>query len=89
MPEVNAITVYTTPVCGYCQAAKTLLKKRGYTFSEVNLATDPELRSKLSDENGGYRTVPMIFVGKEFIGGFNELAALDKAGTLAAKAGRA
>lgn len=89
MPEMNTITVYTTPVCPYCVSAKSLLKQRGYAYTEVNLAADPELRTKLSNENGGYRTVPMIFIGKEFIGGYSELAALDKAGMLAAKVGRA
>jgi glutaredoxin 3 len=86
---MQEVTVYTTPICGYCQAAKSLLKQRGYPFKEVDLAADPDLRMRLSRENGGYRTVPMIFIGTEFIGGFNELSALDRSGALAAKIGKA
>ncbi len=86
---MQEITVYTTPVCPYCVSAKRLLSQKGLPFKEVDLEKDPALRQKLSAENGGYRTVPMIFIGKEFIGGYTELAALDKAGGLAAKAGRA
>lgn len=82
---MQEITVYTTPICAYCQAAKRLLTQRGLAYKEVDLAKDPDLRVKLSNENGGYRTVPMIFVGKEFIGGFTELQDLDRTGKLAAK----
>jgi glutaredoxin 3 len=86
---MQEITVYTTPVCPYCVSAKRLLSQKGLPFKEVDLERDPELRQKLSAENGGYRTVPMIFIGTEFIGGYSELAALDKSGGLAAKVGRA
>ena len=82
---MQEIIVYTTPVCGYCQAAKRLLTQKGYAYKEVDLSRDPELRQRLVDENGGYRTVPMIFVGAEFIGGYNELAALERSGQLAQK----
>ena len=85
---MQEITLYTTPVCGYCQAAKRLLQQRGLTYKEVDLARDPELRMKLSQENNGYRTVPMIFIGPEFIGGYTELAALDRDGQLEQKVGR-
>ncbi|MCX6104380.1 MAG: glutathione S-transferase N-terminal domain-containing protein [Proteobacteria bacterium] len=82
---MQEITVYTTVVCSYCNAAKRLLTQRGYDYKEVDLTNNPELRQQLSAANSGYRTVPMIFIGKEFIGGYTELAALDKHGTLAAK----
>jgi glutaredoxin 3 len=85
---MQEITVYTTSVCPYCIAAKRLLGQRNLPFKEVNLERDPALRQKLSEENNGYRTVPMIFIGTEFIGGYTELAALDKAGGLAAKVAR-
>lgn len=82
---MQEITVYTTVVCSYCNAAKRLLTQRGFDYTEVDLTNNPELRQQLSAANSGYRTVPMIFIGKEFIGGYTELAALDKRGTLAAK----
>ncbi len=82
---MREITLYTTPSCGYCHAAKQLLRARELSFQEVDLTRDPNLRQRLSRENNGYRTVPMIFIGPEFIGGFTELAALDRSGALAGK----
>jgi glutaredoxin 3 len=79
------ITVYTTKICSYCNSAKRLLTQRGLDFEEIGLDDKPELRQKLAAENGGYRTVPMIFIGEEFIGGYTELAALDRNGGLATR----
>jgi glutaredoxin 3 len=79
---MQEITVYTTTTCPYCVSAKRLLSQYGLVYNEVDLTTNPELRQRLSAENSGYRTVPMIFIGKDFIGGFSELSALDKGGKL-------
>lgn len=86
---MQEIIVYTTPVCGYCQSAKRLLTKKGLPFKEVDLSRDHALRQKLSDDNSGYRTVPMIYIGSEFIGGYDELADLDRQGVLESKVQRA
>jgi len=83
------IRVYTTSVCPYCVSAKRLLKELGYAFNEINLEKDPDLRLRLSAENGGYRTVPMIFIGDEFIGGYTDLKALHDGGQLKDKVERA
>lgn len=80
---MRPITVYTTPICSYCSAAKRLLTTRQLPYTEVDLSDDQALRERLSRENNGYRTVPMIFIGDDFVGGYTELAALDRAGTLA------
>lgn len=80
---MKQIKVYTTNYCSYCVSAKRLLEKAGLTFEEIRLDDKPELRQKLSQENAGYRTVPMIFIDGTFIGGFNELAALQRDGKLA------
>lgn len=79
---MQQVRVYTTLVCTYCQAAKRLLSQRQIPFQEISLDDKPDLRMQLSAENNGYRTVPMIFIGTNFIGGFNELNALDRNGTL-------
>jgi glutaredoxin 3 len=79
---MSSITLYTTPTCGYCFSAKRLLSERGFGYTEVDVATNPGLRRDLSAANGNYGTVPMIFVGEVFIGGFDELAALDRRGEL-------
>ena len=85
---MQAIRVYTTSSCPYCVNAKRLLNQVGLTYEEVSLEGQPELRAKLSQENGGYRTVPMIFIGAEFIGGFTDLKALADKGELLPKANR-
>ena len=72
------VRIYTTPMCGYCMAAKRMLAEKGIAFEETNLAGDPELRAKISTEAGGWSTVPMIFVDDQFIGGFTDLVAFDK-----------
>lgn len=76
------VKVYTGSYCGYCSAAKKLLQTAGIPFEEIGLDDKPELRQKLSEENGHYRTIPMIFIDGKFIGGFTDLQALQKQGRL-------
>ena len=76
------VKVYTTRICPYCVAAKTLLKKLNVSFEEISLEGNNDLRMKLSEENNGWRTVPMIFVGAKFVGGFDDLNALHSSGKL-------
>lgn len=78
---MKPITVYTTDHCPYCTSAKTLLAKRSIEYEEVNLARDPDGRAKLS-ELTGMITFPQIVIGDEPLGGFQELLAADRAGTL-------
>jgi glutaredoxin 3 len=78
------VTIYTTRVCGYCVAAKQLLTARKVPYREIDVTADPAKRTWLV-ETTGRRTVPQIFIGAEPIGGFDELAALDRAGELADK----
>ncbi len=79
---MQEITIYSTKICPYCDAAKRLLTQKGYAFKDVDLSNNSDLRMKLSAEQNGWRTVPMIFIGTNFVGGFTELAALDKKGDL-------
>lgn len=72
----KTITVYTTDYCPFCVNAKTLLQRLELPFTEVNLENNHELRMRLSKENNGWRTVPMIFIGDHFVGGFTELKSL-------------
>jgi glutaredoxin 3 len=78
------VTIYTSSTCPLCWAAKQLLSSIKTPFKEVLLDQDPELRMRLSEENDGWRTVPMIFIGEKFIGGFSELNMLHQKGELAA-----
>ncbi len=78
-------TIYTTSSCPFCTSAKNLLKQQNIEFKEVSLDSDSDLRQKLSDENNGWRTVPMIFIDDKFVGGFDDLKKLHDSGELAKK----
>lgn len=77
-----AITIYSTPYCPYCSAAKQLLDRKGAAYSEIDVSRDPGLRSKMMDRSGGRRTVPQIFIGETHVGGYDDMAALDRKGGL-------
>jgi len=79
---MSRITVYTTEPCGYCRVAKALLDKRNVPFAEVNLAKDPEGRAELVRLTG-MMTFPQVVIDGEPVGGYQELAAADRAGRLA------
>jgi glutaredoxin 3 len=83
----SVIKLYTTAYCGFCVAARRLLAMGGYAFQDVDVGNDPSLRERISKQAGNYRTVPMIFIDDEFIGGYTELAALDQSGELSARLG--
>lgn len=76
-----AVTVYRTQVCPYCVMAARLLRRKGVDFHEVSLDGRPEAREALQARTQ-WRTVPQIFVGDAFVGGYSELAALDQSGEL-------
>ncbi len=79
---MQPIKVYVTSYCPYCTQAKRLLTSKNLPFEAIDLSNDQELRKKLSDENNGYRTVPMIFIGEKFVGGYQELHQLSTSGEL-------
>jgi glutaredoxin 3 len=85
---MNDVQIYTTRVCAYCVAAKRLLASRGIPYQETDVSGDDAKRAWLV-ETTGRRTVPQIFIAGESIGGYDELAALDKSGKLSAKLGAA
>lgn len=75
------VTIYTTLYCPYCIRAKALLNGKRVAYQEIDLSDDPEERSRLV-ERTGRRTVPQVFINGEAVGGYEELAALDRAGKL-------
>lgn len=77
-----AVTIYTTPFCPYCLAAKDLLKRKGVAFDEIGVQGNPDLRTQMREKAGGRSTVPQIFLGARHIGGCDELYGLDAAGDL-------
>jgi glutaredoxin 3 len=75
------IEMYTTPFCGYCARAKSLLEKKGAAYQEVDVMMDEKKRSEMR-ERAKRSTVPQIFINGQYIGGSDELAALEQAGRL-------
>lgn len=79
---MKPVTLYTTPLCGYCSAAKRLLESKGAPFTEIDLARAPGRRAEMVARAMGRRTVPQIFIGEEHVGGFDDIAALEREGRL-------
>ncbi len=88
MTDAKKITIYTKRWCGYCWAARRLFSKLGLLFEEIPLDGRPELRREVSSAAGGWPTVPMIFLGDEFIGGYTEAAKLHRQGGLLSACGQ-
>lgn len=79
---MQKIEIYTSPLCGFCHAAKRLLNQKGAEFSEVDVLAEPDRRSEMMDRAHGRHTVPQIFIGNTHVGGCDELYALERAGKL-------
>ncbi|MEL6521539.1 MAG: glutaredoxin 3 [Pseudomonadota bacterium] len=79
MPNVE---IYTSPLCGFCHAAKRLLSQKGVSFAEIDLSKQPDKRSEMLSRASGKHTVPQIFIGDSHVGGCDELYALEHAGKL-------
>ncbi|MGH8506789.1 MAG: glutaredoxin 3 [Stenotrophobium sp.] len=78
---MKPVRMYTTGMCPYCVMAKRLLQKKGVAIEEVRVDTGSEQRAEMMRITGR-RTVPQIFVGETHVGGYDELAAMEHAGTL-------
>ncbi|WP_113911704.1 glutaredoxin 3 [Roseovarius dicentrarchi] len=79
---MQPVEIYTSPLCGFCHAAKRLLSQKGVNFSEIDVARQPERRAEMTQRAKGGRTVPQIFIGDTHVGGCDELFALERAGKL-------
>jgi glutaredoxin 3 len=78
----KSVTIYTTPICPYCARAKSLLAKKGVAFEEVDVMMDEKALGEMLAKSGGVRTVPQIFIGDTYVGGCDELYALERDGKL-------
>mgnify|MGYP001307090376 CR=1 FL=1 len=75
------IKVYSTISCPFCVAAKNLLNSKNLKYTEIDLTSDLELRLEISTKYN-WRTVPMIVINDEFIGGYDDLEKLNLEGNL-------
>lgn len=78
---MQKVQIYSMGWCPYCSAAKALLEEKGIAFDDINVAT-PEERMAMIQRAHGRRTVPQIFIGDTHVGGYVELAALERDGKL-------
>ena len=76
------ITVYTGPMCPYCDAAKRLLNKKNIPFNEINIALEEGKMEEMLKKSNGMKTIPQIFIENSHIGGYDELRALENKGEL-------
>jgi len=79
---MKSVLLYCTRICPYCTMAKRLLSSKGVKYEEVLVDIDCTRRGEMLQRSGGRRTVPQIFVGDRHVGGYDDLAALDRAGQL-------
>lgn len=76
------VEIYTSPLCGFCHAAKRLLTQKGVEFSEVDVWANPDRKPEMIQRANGSRTVPQIFVGEMHVGGCDDLYDLERNGKL-------
>lgn len=81
---MNKVKIYTASYCPYCEKAKNLFRQKGIAFDEVDLTNDDSKREEIQEKTG-HMTVPVIFIGEEFIGGCDDLYALENDGKLDSK----
>lgn len=74
---MKPVEIYTTPICGFCTAAKRLLDKKGVEYTEYNVMMNSEKRTEMNQRSNGGRTVPQIFIDGKPIGGCDELFELE------------
>jgi len=76
------IVMYSTAFCGYCQRARHLFEAKGVAVNEIKVDEDLTQRDIMLKRSGGRRTVPQIFIGERHVGGYDDLAALNRTGEL-------
>lgn len=82
MSAQPSVVMYSTAWCGYCQRARNLFERKGVAVQELKIDEDPSARDAMLAKSGGRRTVPQIFIGDRHVGGYDDVAALDRAGEL-------
>ena len=76
------ITMYTGPLCNFCDAAKRLLLRNNLKFEEIDISTKSGLIDEMIKKANGKRTIPQIFFDDHHVGGYQELRELEKSGEL-------
>ena len=72
------ITIYTGPMCNYCEAAKRLLSRNNATYKEIDIARVDGAMDEMIKKSSGKKTIPQIFFDDQHIGGYDEVRTLEK-----------
>ena len=75
---MKKITIYTGPMCGFCDAAKRLLTRNNATYNEIDISSVAGAMDEMIKKANGKRTIPQIFFDDQHIGGYDEVRALEK-----------
>ena len=79
---MKKITIYTGPMCNYCEAAKRLLTRNNAPYEEIDVSKVDGAKDEMIQKTNGKRTIPQIFFEDHHVGGYQELRELEKSGTL-------
>ena len=75
---MKSVTIYTGPLCNFCDAAKRLLARNNAEYKEINITTTDGAMDEMIKKANGRRTVPQIFFDEQHIGGYDDICALEK-----------
>ena len=75
---MKSVTIYTGPLCNYCEAAKRLLTRNKVEYKEINIATIDGAMDEMITKANGKRTIPQIFFNDQHMGGYDDVRALEK-----------
>ena len=75
---MKSVTIYTGPLCNFCDAAKRLLTRNNINYKEINIAKVNGAMDEMIAKANGKRTIPQIFFNDKHIGGYDEVRALEK-----------
>ncbi len=77
-----SVEIYTRQYCSYCHFAKELLSRKGVAFREIDVTGNHQIRQEMIERAQGHTTLPQIFIGSTYVGGCDELYALEDEGRL-------
>ena len=75
---MKSVTIYTGPLCNYCEAAKKLLARNNVDYKEIDIATVDGAMDEMIKKANGKRTIPQIFFNDQHMGGYDDVRALEK-----------
>ena len=79
---MKTITMYTGPMCNFCDAAKRLFSRNSLKYEEIDISSKDGLRDEMIKKANGKKTIPQIFFDDYHVGGYVDLRELEKKGEL-------